>query len=319
MTRWPDRRPPTSRRPWRAVRAAIGRAAACSKPMLVGLGATAPADTATRSARPPSPTVPKTSSPTWKPVTFAPTASTTPATSEPRITGRRGLRSPRPIIGRATYGSRCRKGRSYGLRPTARPRTRICPSPATGGSTSVDSKPSGPPYRRKTRARILSPLIQASMCFTLVRCTISAANDIRTAYDCQDELEDSVVNPGTDSVASGRERLSMARVLRAAITMADESGLDGLTMRRLARSLGSEAMSLYYYVKSRDALLDEILDAVVGEIGPVAGGSGWKDEIRQIATSAYEMLERHPWAAALMMSPTRVRSARMHFMEIGRA
>ena len=124
-----------------------------------------------------------------------------------------------------------------------------------------------------------------------------------------------MVSPGTDSVASGRKRLSMARVLKAAITMADESGLDGLTMRRLARSLGSEAMSLYYYVKSRDALLDEILDAVVGEIGPVAGGSGWKDEIRQIAISAYEMLERHPWAAALMMSPTRVRSARMRFME----
>jgi AcrR family transcriptional regulator len=104
-------------------------------------------------------------------------------------------------------------------------------------------------------------------------------------------------------------------VLKAAIKMADESGLDGLTMRRLAQSLGSEVMSLYYYVQSKDALLDDILDAVVGEIGPVAAGSGWKDEIRQIAISANEMLERHPWAAGLMMSPARVRSSRMRYME----
>jgi AcrR family transcriptional regulator len=124
-----------------------------------------------------------------------------------------------------------------------------------------------------------------------------------------------MVSPGTESVATGRERLSRDRVLKAAIEMADESGLHGVTMRRLARSLGSEAMSLYYYVKSRDALLDEILDTVVGEIGPVAAGSGWKDEIRQIAISANEMLERHPWAAGLMMSPARVRRARMRFME----
>jgi AcrR family transcriptional regulator len=123
------------------------------------------------------------------------------------------------------------------------------------------------------------------------------------------------VSPGTESVETGRERLSRDRVLKAAIKMADESGLDGLTMRRLAQSLGSEVMSLYYYVQSKDALLDEILDAVVGEIEPVAGGSGWKDEIRQIAISAHEMLERHPWAAGLMMSPARVRSARMRYME----
>ena len=123
------------------------------------------------------------------------------------------------------------------------------------------------------------------------------------------------MSPGTESVETGRERLTGARVLKAAIEMADESGLDGLTMRRLARSLGSEAMSLYYYVKSRDALLDEILDTVVGEIGPVAAGSGWKDEIRQIAILANEMLERHPWAAGLMMSPARVRRARMRNME----
>ena len=123
------------------------------------------------------------------------------------------------------------------------------------------------------------------------------------------------MSPGTESVETGRERLSRDRVLKAAIKMADESGLDGLTMRRLAQSLGSEVMSLYYYVQSKDALLDEILDAVVGEIEPVAGGSGWKDEIRQIAISAHEMLGRHPWAAGLMMSPARVRSARMRYME----
>jgi AcrR family transcriptional regulator len=123
------------------------------------------------------------------------------------------------------------------------------------------------------------------------------------------------VSAGTESKETGRGRLSRARVLTAATEMADESGLDGLTMRRLAQSLGSEVMSLYYYVQSKDALLDDILDAVVGEIRPVAAGSGWKDEIRQIAISANEVLERHPWAAGLMMSPARVRRSRMRYME----
>ena len=63
-----------------------------------------------------------------------------------------------------------------------------------------------------------------------------------------------------------RTPLSRERVLRAAIRIADESGIESLTMRRVAEDLGAEAMSLYYHVASKEALLDGIADAVVAEI-----------------------------------------------------
>jgi len=68
-----------------------------------------------------------------------------------------------------------------------------------------------------------------------------------------------------------REPLSRERVLRAAIELADAEGLEALTMRRLAKALGVEAMSLYNYVKSKDELLDGILEAVAEEVAPAEG------------------------------------------------
>ena len=68
--------------------------------------------------------------------------------------------------------------------------------------------------------------------------------------------------------------LSRERVLRAAIKIADSSGLESLTMRRLAEEFGAEAMSLYYHVASKQNLLDGIADAVVAEINDVVGTIG---------------------------------------------
>jgi len=68
-----------------------------------------------------------------------------------------------------------------------------------------------------------------------------------------------------------RTPLSRERVLRAAIRIADESGIESLTMRRVAEDLGAEAMSLYYHVASKEALLDGIADAVVAEINEAVG------------------------------------------------
>ena len=65
--------------------------------------------------------------------------------------------------------------------------------------------------------------------------------------------------------------LSRERVLRAAIKIADQSGIESLTMRRLAEELGAEAMSLYYHVANKEDLLDGIADAIVTEINEVVG------------------------------------------------
>jgi AcrR family transcriptional regulator len=105
--------------------------------------------------------------------------------------------------------------------------------------------------------------------------------------------------------------LSRERVLRAAIKIADSSGLESLTMRRLAEELGAEAMSLYYHVASKEDLLDGIADAVVAEINDVVGtigvpsaGAGWKTAVRQRILSARQVLLRHPWAPRVLETRT---------------
>jgi AcrR family transcriptional regulator len=100
-------------------------------------------------------------------------------------------------------------------------------------------------------------------------------------------------------------------VLRAAIKIADSSGLDSLTMRRLAEELGAEAMSLYYHVASKESLLDGIAEAVVAEINEVVGslgapsaGAAWKAAARQRILSARQVLLRHPWAPRVLETRT---------------
>lgn len=110
--------------------------------------------------------------------------------------------------------------------------------------------------------------------------------------------------------------LSRERVLRAAITIADSSGIESLTMRRLAEELGAEAMSLYYYLASKEDLLDGIADAVVAEINDVvsaidvpSAGASWKTAVRGRILSAREVLLRHPWAPRVFETRTRTSPA----------
>jgi AcrR family transcriptional regulator len=115
--------------------------------------------------------------------------------------------------------------------------------------------------------------------------------------------------------AEARVRLSRDRVLRAAISIADEGGLGSLSMRKLAQDLGVEAMSVYYYVANKDEILDGILNFVISEFELAIGGPDWKAAIRRSAISAHDVLMRHPWACSLMMSVKRVAPARMRYME----
>ena len=112
-------------------------------------------------------------------------------------------------------------------------------------------------------------------------------------------------SPGSES----RIRLSRERVLRAAVAVADERGIESLTMRRLAEVLGAEAMSLYYHVSNKDDLLDGVVDLVGREINeavadPPATGGGWKDIARRRILTAREVLLRHRWAPAVFESRT---------------
>jgi AcrR family transcriptional regulator len=126
----------------------------------------------------------------------------------------------------------------------------------------------------------------------------------------------------TEPKPAARARLSRERVLRAAIALADEGGIEALTMRRLAEKLGAEAMSLYYHVTNKEALLDGVVDVILGEINEVVSAihgpsaeDDWKTAMRKRILAAREVLLRHPWAPAVIESRITVSPAAMRYFD----
>lgn len=99
-----------------------------------------------------------------------------------------------------------------------------------------------------------------------------------------------------------RQPLGKERVLHAAVELADNGGLEALSMRKLADELGVAAMSLYYYVPNKDELITGMVDIVFGEIDLPSLETEWKAAMRQRARSTREALNRHRWAVGLMES-----------------
>ena len=108
--------------------------------------------------------------------------------------------------------------------------------------------------------------------------------------------------------------MSRERVLRAAIDFADRNGIDSLSMRKLARELGVEAMTLYYYVANKKDLLEGMADLVAAEIELPTEDVDWKEATRRRAMSAHEVLARHHWAGSLWMQ-VMIGPARMRYMD----
>lgn len=117
--------------------------------------------------------------------------------------------------------------------------------------------------------------------------------------------------PHADSSSQRRVPLSRERVLHAAIRLADQGGIESLTMRKLAQALGVEAMSLYNHVANKGDLVGGIVDLVVSEIELPSAEADWDVAIRECAISTHEVLLRHPWACSLVMSPTSTRTVRI--------
>lgn len=97
----------------------------------------------------------------------------------------------------------------------------------------------------------------------------------------------------------GKTPLTRRRVLEGAVELADEQGMDGFTIRRLATALGVKPMTIYHHVASKDAIIDGIVDQVFAEID-LPTGSDWKTAMGARARSARAVLARHPWATPLM-------------------
>jgi AcrR family transcriptional regulator len=107
-----------------------------------------------------------------------------------------------------------------------------------------------------------------------------------------------------EETAPLREPLSRERILGTAVALADQGGVESLTMRKIALELGVVPMALYKHVANKDELLDGMVDVVVGEIDPPVVGTDWKTTIRERVLSARRALLRHPWASQVIESRT---------------
>ncbi|MHB8234014.1 MAG: TetR/AcrR family transcriptional regulator C-terminal domain-containing protein, partial [Solirubrobacteraceae bacterium] len=101
---------------------------------------------------------------------------------------------------------------------------------------------------------------------------------------------------------ANRKPLSRARVLAAAVALADEAGLEGSSMRGLAQELGVVPMALYKHVANKDELLDAMVDIVFSEIELPSEELDWRSAMRRRAISTREALKRHSWAIGMMES-----------------
>jgi len=115
--------------------------------------------------------------------------------------------------------------------------------------------------------------------------------------------------------AEPRAGLSTERVLREAMRLADEHGMDALSMRKLGRVLGAGAMSLYHYVANREELLDGMVDLVFAEIELPTSEGDWREAMRLSSVSARDVLVRHAWAVPLMESRTNAGPAGLRHRE----
>ena len=115
-------------------------------------------------------------------------------------------------------------------------------------------------------------------------------------------------------MAAGADRppVTRERVLDAALALADEGGLETLSMRRIGKALGVEGMALYNHVANKDDILDGIVERVLAEIPPPSTEGEWKSEMRERAVAARRVFLKHPWAIGLLearhagSSPTRL-------------
>lgn len=123
------------------------------------------------------------------------------------------------------------------------------------------------------------------------------------------------MDAATERGAGGPTPLSKERVLRQALALADNEGIDALSMRRLGRELDAGAMSLYHYVGNKEELLDGMVDLVIAEIHLPESRGDWQAALRAWAVSAREVLARHPWAIALMESRTNPGPANLRHRE----
>ncbi|WP_435125695.1 TetR/AcrR family transcriptional regulator [Micromonospora tulbaghiae] len=97
--------------------------------------------------------------------------------------------------------------------------------------------------------------------------------------------------------------LTLERIVELAVTVLDEQGVEGLTMRCLAQRLDVTATALYWHVKTKDDVLDLAVDHIFGEVPVPDDGDDWMDDVRVLVRAWRGAMLRHPWAPRLVGRP----------------
>jgi TetR/AcrR family transcriptional regulator, tetracycline repressor protein len=101
---------------------------------------------------------------------------------------------------------------------------------------------------------------------------------------------------------AGRQPLSRRRVLEEAVRFADREGLEALTMRKLGAELGVEAMSLYNHVPNKGALLDGMVEVLLGELEIPLRNQDWEERIREGYRAFRRLAHEHPHVFPLLVN-----------------
>lgn len=119
-----------------------------------------------------------------------------------------------------------------------------------------------------------------------------------------------------------RSRLSREELGRAGLQIVDREGLEALSMRRLADALGVGKMTLYGHVRSKEELIDAIIDvaaaaADAGSAGRRGRRGSWRDQLFQLMREAHRNLEAHPALVSIRLTRPIVRPDSLRFGEAG--
>src|SRR4051794_1424882 len=148
-------------------------------------------------------------------------------------------------------------------------------------------------------ARIAAPLVSYGVRF-IVRRTVPYT--VRMSSD-RDEARSDHAAQRRERAAERRERhrvrgraLDVETIVETALRIADEQGVEAVSMRRIASELRVGTMSLYHHVADKDELLELMADTVSAELlvpGEILGD--WREALRQIAHRTHDAFLRHPW------------------------
>jgi AcrR family transcriptional regulator len=116
---------------------------------------------------------------------------------------------------------------------------------------------------------------------------------------------------------ANRARLSPEQVAAAALELLDRDGLEALSMRRLADHLGVGTMTLYGYFRSKDELLDAVVDAAVAEREPFTFEGTWQEQIRRLMQGSRRSLGRHPGLVKVRADRPVLQPEALRFAEMG--